>query len=303
MDREILYTPEPHKMYVEHFNGGLRGAVVLIHGGFHNGVCWTQTPDGRKGWALILADQGYDVYVVDLPGVGRSGFLTHDVMNGEFIIQAFDGLFSKINLPVTIFCHSLSGPYGFILAERYSKQVQKVVAIEPGPFGNIQEETKPENIDGNIVKVIYKGLPFNLDMSQMLYPSKAHKDRFICLNKKDNLFPEGDSVIQQYLSSLQPIHPRLMYERFNINGTQIKIENPKTLLGTKCLIITTPDDPLHADEDPKISEALKSWGVNTTHWLNGEQGTEFNSHMLMVEKNNEVILHNIIDWMEKDNLS
>jgi pimeloyl-ACP methyl ester carboxylesterase len=34
---------------------------------------WLDKPDGNPGWAAYFLKQGYHVYLVDLPGVGRSG--------------------------------------------------------------------------------------------------------------------------------------------------------------------------------------------------------------------------------------
>jgi pimeloyl-ACP methyl ester carboxylesterase len=46
--------------------------IVMIHGGGGQGTDWLQTPDGRDGWADYFAADGWDVYVVDRPGHGRS---------------------------------------------------------------------------------------------------------------------------------------------------------------------------------------------------------------------------------------
>ena len=46
--------------------------IVLIHGGGGQGSDWLQTPDGRDGWADYFVADGWDVYVVDRPGHGRS---------------------------------------------------------------------------------------------------------------------------------------------------------------------------------------------------------------------------------------
>lgn len=45
--------------------------VVLVHGGYGQGADWISTPDGKRGWASQLVEQGYKVYVVDRPGQGR----------------------------------------------------------------------------------------------------------------------------------------------------------------------------------------------------------------------------------------
>src|SRR5215471_13607867 len=50
--------------------------IVLVHGGGGQGTDWLGTPDGRPGWAQLLVDEGYAVYVVDRPGHGRSPYHT-----------------------------------------------------------------------------------------------------------------------------------------------------------------------------------------------------------------------------------
>ncbi len=56
--------------------------IVLVHGGGGQGTDWMCTPDGRPGWATLLVQEGYKVYVVDRPGHGRSPF--HPDLNGPF---------------------------------------------------------------------------------------------------------------------------------------------------------------------------------------------------------------------------
>ena len=46
--------------------------IVFIHGGGGQGTDWLQTPDGRDGWVDYFVADGWDVYVVDRPGHGRS---------------------------------------------------------------------------------------------------------------------------------------------------------------------------------------------------------------------------------------
>ena len=46
--------------------------LVMIHGGGGQGTDWLETPDGRDGWADYFVADGWDVYVVDRPGHGRS---------------------------------------------------------------------------------------------------------------------------------------------------------------------------------------------------------------------------------------
>ena len=65
------------QMYVEHLLPAevtRPYPVVLVHGGGGQGLDWLGTPDGRPGWAQGLVEAGFEVYVVDRPGHGRSPY-------------------------------------------------------------------------------------------------------------------------------------------------------------------------------------------------------------------------------------
>ncbi len=77
------------QMYVEHWiPREVRHPypVVLIHGGYGQGSDWISTPDGRRGWAMLLLEQGYKVYVLDRPGQGRNPY--HPWVHGYFDKEA-----------------------------------------------------------------------------------------------------------------------------------------------------------------------------------------------------------------------
>src|ERR1700723_3401082 len=77
------------QMYVEHWiPREVRHPypVVLIHGGYGQGSDWISTPDGRRGWATLLLEQGYAVYVLDRPGQGRNPY--HPWVHGYFDREA-----------------------------------------------------------------------------------------------------------------------------------------------------------------------------------------------------------------------
>jgi pimeloyl-ACP methyl ester carboxylesterase len=77
------------QMYVEHWiPREVRHPypVVLIHGGYGQGSDWISTPDGRRGLASLLIEQGYKVYVLDRPGQGRNPY--HPFVHGTFDAKA-----------------------------------------------------------------------------------------------------------------------------------------------------------------------------------------------------------------------
>ncbi|KAI9815930.1 MAG: hypothetical protein M1827_001922 [Pycnora praestabilis] len=65
-----------NQLYVEKLtpaNGANQSyPLVFFHGGGISGTQWLNTPDNRLGWASYFANQGYEVYLVDTWGVGRS---------------------------------------------------------------------------------------------------------------------------------------------------------------------------------------------------------------------------------------
>jgi pimeloyl-ACP methyl ester carboxylesterase len=73
--------------YVEYFipqklrHGAGTLPIVLIPGGGLVGVHFLTTPDGREGWADYFIRRGFPVYIVDLPGRGRAGFLPDQFNN------------------------------------------------------------------------------------------------------------------------------------------------------------------------------------------------------------------------------
>ena len=89
------------QMYVEHWiPREVRHPypVVLIHGGYGQGSDWISTPDGRRGWATLLLEQGYKVYVLDRPGQGRNPY--HPWVHGYFDQEAptFEGVAKTIRI-------------------------------------------------------------------------------------------------------------------------------------------------------------------------------------------------------------
>lgn len=53
-----------------------------------------QTPDGRPGWAYNLVNQGYTIYMMDFPGLGRAGFIPG--VDGEPTPQRSTNLIEEI---------------------------------------------------------------------------------------------------------------------------------------------------------------------------------------------------------------
>ena len=89
--------------YVEYFiphklrNGKNTPPVVMVPGGALIGVHFLTTPDGREGWAHYFLRRGFPVYIVDVPGRGRAGFMLIEFGDAfDFTGRDFDGWCRKI---------------------------------------------------------------------------------------------------------------------------------------------------------------------------------------------------------------
>ncbi|KAM0669797.1 hypothetical protein ACQRIU_000192 [Beauveria bassiana] len=56
--------------------------IVLVHGDYHSSQIWLTKPDGDPGWASYFVGKGFRVYLVDLPGTGKSNNLTKKEIEG-----------------------------------------------------------------------------------------------------------------------------------------------------------------------------------------------------------------------------
>src|SRR6056297_1765925 len=106
-----FYTLPPYSLYTKKLVGNNTqeqdSAVLMVHGSAHTGHCYEYSPDGREGMGNYFVQKGFDVYVVDWPGMGRSGFVPEEKINGSFFAYALANLIQSINRKVIVICHSM----------------------------------------------------------------------------------------------------------------------------------------------------------------------------------------------------
>ncbi|MEQ9125970.1 MAG: alpha/beta fold hydrolase, partial [Alphaproteobacteria bacterium] len=120
-----------------------RSPIVAIHGGGHTGACYLLTADNRPGWACRFAGAGYQVWLPDWPGCGRSGDVAFEDLTGERVCRALADVIAAAAAAsptgcVTLLTHSMSGALGWRIAELRRADIERIVAVAPGPPGNIQ---------------------------------------------------------------------------------------------------------------------------------------------------------------------
>jgi pimeloyl-ACP methyl ester carboxylesterase len=268
--------------------------VVMVHGGCHTGSCYLGTPDGREGWAQIFARAGYDVFVVDWPGHGRSP-VRNDLatLSTHEMASAILALIRAVG-PAVVMAHSASGPMAWWIAEQAPDSVAAIVGIAPGAPANIlrvlpedPEAIKPLRNDESL------GCPIMLPEHEPVVVDEEFMRSYWANAPR---FPL--EAFDQYRLSIVPESARLFNERFNIGGRGLRISDPANIARIPKAVVTGDHDPRHPRE---MDEATARYVGADFVWL-PDQGIVGNGHMPMIENNNAEVAEQVIRWLKKHGL-
>ena len=278
--------------------------IVLIHGGGGQGLDWMQTFDGRPGWAPMLVQRGYKVYVVDRPGHGRSSFHPDVIapMGAPFPLEAGVGIFRS----------PTEGPMSHPTAHLHTQW--------PGTG---------EDDDPALEAIVASSGPVpELKVSQELDQSRGAEllDRigpavvvaYSLGGPAGWLIADARPDLVKALVEIEPVGPPFA-------------ENPALGLTLEYGLTTAPltydppvDDPAELEGKPRrlpnlarvpvayvsaqaspyvhyhdaMVDFLKQAGCDVTSLKLAEQGVEGNGHAMMLEKNNAEALEPIARWIE-----
>lgn len=296
--RESFFAPSEPAMYCDRLlcgNGGEKPPLVLVHGAGHNGACYLQTPDGRPGWAQYFALAGYDVYVPDWPGMGRSGRMDPAALTGGIVAAALGALLESLGRPAVLLTHSMSGAYGWKVLETHAHCLSAVIGVAASAPGNI--EPTPEVLEkGDDYVVVRRGaFERRVDFNRArLFEDGIVADKLI--GARSTQFPR--EAVAAYRNSLTETPPRLAYERSNIEGSQIRVENFDAMTGVPILLVTAEADLDHTREsDQAIVDFFVGKGLTAELCYLPEQGINGNGHMMMLEKNSDDIAGLMAGWI------
>lgn len=296
------------------------GSIVLIHGAAHSGSCWTRTVDGRPGWAQKFAHSGFDVYVIDTPGVGRSSGSGRHRAEGRLSQGEVELLFTNVSAhqlwPGSI-CHTQwpgSGTrHDAIFDEYYQSlvpystdtcrieaQMRTAVAAlldrigpavlithsQSGPAGWAIADERPGLVT-RVVAVEPGGLPYFSDL--------------LGTPAEDSLLPWGltSTPISRHPAASQALasfrHP---------DGDQApkrwvppEVEYRLATLADIPVLVVTGEASYHVDYHECIADYLAAGGVHVTQMHLREVGIAGNGHMMMLEQNSDAIAAAITDWL------
>jgi pimeloyl-ACP methyl ester carboxylesterase len=200
----FIGTPVP--VYFETFapaRSTERPTVLMIHGGAHSGACYQRTADGRHGWAYRFAERGYRTVVPDWPGTGRSGYVAPDALTGAVVVDGLGALARGLGGPLILLTHSMSGAYGWRLAELNRDLVAAVVGVAPAPPGNIQEMAPVYAETETMIETQASGRRVRIDKGKPVIPTRDFVERKLI--GESRFFPR--ERLADYAASLQPLPP------------------------------------------------------------------------------------------------
>jgi pimeloyl-ACP methyl ester carboxylesterase len=292
------FTDEPSTYYEVFEPLGPNGhpPVLMVTGGVHSGACYHVTPDGRPGWADDFLRRGHTVVLADWPGVGRSGHLPPSELTGQTIVNGLAAVIDAVGGQAVVLTHSISGAFGWKLVEQHPSAVAALIGVAPASPGNLGAELGRLVRDEGHCKVV--AMPSGetvLDLDRTLsFPPAFHRAKLVGSSTR---FPLD--AVDAYFRSLQGISGRIVFERTNIGGGQLRIEDESGFAGKRILVMTGTEDIDHPRElDGAVVDWLNAAGARAELCWLGDLGITGNGHMMMLEDNSSDIAVVLMDWLE-----
>jgi len=188
----------------------------------------------------------------------------------------------------------MSGPYGFKLLETARRFVPRLVAIAPGPPGNVQPLPAIIAETDDAIEVQALALQWRIPKAQdFLMDEQMVRVKLV---GNGHRFPMD--ALDRYRASLVPLPARLLYERQNVQGSQLRLADDADLRGSRALMVTGTHDTDHPrEEDERIARWLTEHGAGVDCvWL-ADRGITGNGHMMMLEDNSAEIAGMIGGWI------
>ncbi|MFI8193971.1 alpha/beta fold hydrolase [Streptomyces sp. NPDC085946] len=288
--------------------------VVLVHGGGGQGLDYLSTPDGRSGWASFLVEAGFEVYVVDRPGHGRSPY-DPDVL-GPMVptmpVEAMMNVFAPAAAaaghtqwpggrdtddPFVRDLHASFGPmpadWAAMHALERTRMAELLDQVGPaivfchsagGPAGYLAADARPELVKA-LVAIETIGPPFlsrgpgaSLDWGLASVPMTFDP-------------PVADASELRLVTTPQDGEPPMTLQE----------EPARTLvnLARVPIAVVTAEQSPFMRFDGHLMAFLQQAGCDADLVRLGDHGVHGNGHGVMFERNNREALHVILAWLHK----
>ncbi len=120
---------------------GVADTIILVHGQAGSTLTWRETMPA-------LQASGYEVYALDLPGLGLSEKGLHIDYSHSAMADVIVGFMDALNIPQAhIVAHAFSSNIGVMLSQRHPDRVQSLVLIAPTIITTPTAEIPPTLLD------------------------------------------------------------------------------------------------------------------------------------------------------------
>jgi pimeloyl-ACP methyl ester carboxylesterase len=274
--------------------GAGHSTIVLVHGGVFSGSCYLTTPDGRPGWAYDFVRHGYRVVVPDWPGVGRSSSVPPDEVDGRAVARALGALLEHLGQRTVLLVHSMSGPYGFRLLETHGHLIRALIAVAPGPPGNIQPVSEAVRMTETEIEMAKPYGNVVIPRTGVWRPTREFAIRKL-IGASTRFDPDH---LPGLLAQTVPIPVQLLMGRANLRGAQLVVERRDRFEDKPVLVLTGENDTDHPREaDLATVKWLRGLGADVDYNFLSEHGVHGNGHMLMSEDNSSEIADIAATWL------
>lgn len=264
--------------------------LLFIHGGGATGACWRATPDGRTGWADVLAERGLECWLIDWPGTGRSGNRNGlEIEYADVVEGARRVLREVIRTPAIVICHSMGGAVAWQLIQHEPELVTGVVSVAGAYPANVVARSRIVSDDGDVSVIDFAdtGVRMTVDRRVMnLYGDGYIYQQGIASSTR---FPRDQ--VDAMRAGLVGLPPRMLLQRLGVLGGMPVVDRPEGFAGKRIRLIAGPEDPAHTREiEERTLGLLRGWGAEAELiWL-ADRGIVGNGHFLMFEENSREIL-------------
>lgn len=245
--------------------------IVMVHGGAHTGVFWTMSAaGGGPGWAQRFAARGWTVYVIDWPGVGRSGraadYLT---MSHARVEDPIIALLDSVG-PAVLMGHSMGGGLSIMIASRRPDRVQALVALASAPVAN--SETHLPNVR---VQPLDRPIRITVDDAKLRFTNGRR-------------FPQA--AFEHYFRSLVPYSPNIRNAAVRANDG-FRLNDIGWTSRVPILFLAAEHDQATVTEP-----TARFLGVPET-LLGRDWNLPGHAHSFPLEEGNEKIADRILEWL------
>ena len=286
-------------LYYERLGPAARGEppLVLVHGGGATGACFRATPDGRVGWADLLAQRGYECWVTDWPGTGRSGNRDPVAIDYGDVVDGYRRLLADVvRRPVVVVCHSMGGAVTWQLVEHETELVAGVVAVAAAYPANTPPRSEVVRDDGDVVEVVFgdTGVRLVVDRRRTyLYEDSYVYEQAIATSTR---FPRD--AVGAMRAGFVGLPPRMLLQRLGVLEGMPVVRDPAGFRDKPVRLLTGGEDPAHtrAIEERTVA-TLRGWGAAAgLTWL-PDLGIEGNGHFMFFEENSDELVDVLVDQL------